>query len=293
MPSVELSAGPIDFEDTGGDGPVLVLLHGVPMDGRLWRRALPYLGGFRVIRPTLPLGGHRQPMRPDADLSQQGVASILGDFLDALDLHDVTLVLNDWGGGQFLINADRTDRIARLALVACEAFDNYPPKAAKPLAVLSKVPPLFTAALQLLRMESFRQMSSGYGGMSVDKSYHLYDDLVHGWFAPALTDRAIRRDFIKFAGGAPGRDELLELAEGQQKFTKPVLVVWADQDTMMPAEHGPRLAAHYPDARLEIVKDSSTLVPIDQPELLAGLLREFVLGGRGPVDPEGEDARDV
>ena len=96
-------------------------------------------------------------MRPDADLSQQGVANILGDFLDALDLHDVTLVLNDWGGGQFLINADRTDRIARMALVACEAFDNLPPKAARPLAVLSKVPPLFTAALQLLRMESFRR----------------------------------------------------------------------------------------------------------------------------------------
>lgn len=291
MPSVQLSAGPIDFEDTGGDGPVLVLLHGVPMDGRLWRRVMPHLGGFRVIRPTLPLGGHRQPMRPDADLSQQGVASILGDFLDALDLHDVTLVLNDWGGGQFLINADRTDRIARLALVACEAFDNYPPKAARPMALLSKVPPLFTAALQLFRMEAFRQASSGYGGMSVDKDYHLYDDLVHGWFAPALTDKAIRRDFMKFAGGAPGRDELLELADGQRKFTKPVLVVWADQDTMMPAEHGPRLAELYPDARLEIVKDSSTLVPIDQPELIARLLRQFV-GGIGPVDPVGEEARD-
>ncbi|OIJ26442.1 alpha/beta fold hydrolase [Nocardioides luteus] len=277
MPSVQLSAGPIDYEDTGGDGPVLVLLHGVPMDGRLWRRALPYLGGFRVIRPTLPLGGHRKPMNPDADLSQVGVANILGDFLDALDLHDVTLVLNDWGGGQFLINEDRTDRIARLALVACEAFDNYPPKAAKPLAVLSKVPPLFTAGLQLFRMASFRQARWGYGGMSVDKDYHLYDDLVHGWFAPALTDKAIRRDFIKFAGGAPGRDELLELAEGQRKFTKPVLVVWADQDTLMPAEHGPRLAGHYPDARLEIVKDSATLVPIDQPEVLAGLLRAFVV----------------
>jgi pimeloyl-ACP methyl ester carboxylesterase len=290
MPSVQLTAGPIDFEDTGGDGPVLVLLHGVPMDGRLWRRAMPHLGGFRVIRPTLPLGGHRKPMRPDADLSQQGVASILGDFLDELDLHDVTLVLNDWGGGQFLINADRTDRIARLALVACEAFDNYPPKAARPLAVLSKVPPLFTAALQLLRVQTFRQASSGYGGMSVDKDYHLYDDLVHGWFAPALTDKAIRRDFMKFAGGAPSRDKLLELAEGQQKFTKPVLVVWADRDTMMPAEHGPRLAEHYPDARLVVVEDSSTLVPIDQPEVLAGLLRQFVVGS-GPVGPVGEETR--
>lgn len=276
MPSVELSAGPIDYEDTGGPGPVLVLLHGVPMDGRLWRRAMPHLGGFRVIRPTLPLGGHRRPMHADADLSQQGVAGILGDFLDALDLQDVTLVLNDWGGGQFLINADRTDRIARMALVACEAFDNYPPQAAKPLAVLAKVPPLFTAGLQMFRFHRFRQAGFGYGGMSVDDDYHLYDDLILGWFAPALTDRAIRRDFMKFAGGAPGKEQLLELAEGQRKFTKPVLVVWADQDTMMPAEHGPRLAAHYPDARLEIVKDSSTLVPIDQPEVLAGLLRSFV-----------------
>ncbi|TQL66162.1 pimeloyl-ACP methyl ester carboxylesterase [Nocardioides albertanoniae] len=276
MPSVELSAGPIDYEDTGGPGPVLVLLHGPPMDGRLWRRAMPHLGGFRVIRPTLPLGGHRQPMHADADLSQLGMAAILGDFIDALDLHDVTLVLNDWGGGQFLINAGRTDRIARMALVACEAFDNYPPKAARPLGALAKVPPLFTAALQTFRFHRVRQADFGYGGMSVDKDYHLYDDLLLGWFAPALTDRAIRRDFMKFARGAPSKRELLELAEAQQKFTKPVLVVWADQDTMMPAEHGPRLAAHYPDARLETVENSSTLVPIDQPELLAGLLRSFV-----------------
>ena len=63
MPSVELSAGPIDFEDTGGDGPVLVLLHGVPMDGRLWRRALPYLGGFRVSSSsgTTPASLSRRP----------------------------------------------------------------------------------------------------------------------------------------------------------------------------------------------------------------------------------------
>src|SRR6188768_1949115 len=95
---IELSAGRIDFEDTGGDGPVLVLAHGVPMNETQWRKVVPLLPGCRCILPTLPLGGHRQPMRPGADLSHRGVALLLGELLERLDLTDVTLVLNDWGG---------------------------------------------------------------------------------------------------------------------------------------------------------------------------------------------------
>ena len=41
MPELTLSAGTIDYEDTGGDGPVLVLLHGLLMDGSLWRKVVP------------------------------------------------------------------------------------------------------------------------------------------------------------------------------------------------------------------------------------------------------------
>lgn len=102
MPQVELSAGPIDYQDTGGDGPVLVFAHGVPMNETQWRKVVPLLNGHRCILPTLPLGGHRQPMNSNADLSQRGVALLLGEFIQRLDLNDVTLVLNDWGGGQFL-----------------------------------------------------------------------------------------------------------------------------------------------------------------------------------------------
>jgi hypothetical protein len=50
-------------------------------------------------------------MHPDADLTEQGVAGILADFLEALDLEDVTLVLNDWGGGQFMISDGRDKRL--------------------------------------------------------------------------------------------------------------------------------------------------------------------------------------
>ncbi|MFE7404812.1 alpha/beta fold hydrolase [Isoptericola sp. NPDC057559] len=272
MAVVELAAGPVAYEDTGGPGPVVVLGHGPPMDSRVWRKVVPLLPGFRVITPTLPLGGHRMPLRPDADLTQRGTARLLGDFLDALDLTDVTLVLNDWGGGQFLINEGRTERVGRLVLAACEAFDNFPPGPAKALGVVARVPGGMWLLLQLFRLRAFRRMPGGYGGMSVAG---IPDDLLVDWFRPATRDRRVRRDFARFARGAPPRDELLRLAAGWGAFTRPVLVVWAAQDRLMPADHGPRLAALYPDARLEVVEGSSTLLGEDQPELFARLLAEF------------------
>lgn len=126
MPSVELSSGSIDYQDTGGQGPVLVFGHGLPMNETQWRKVVPLLKGYRCVLPTLPLGGHRRPMKPDADLSQRGLALLLGEFIERLGVDDVTLVLNDWGGGQFLVSEGRAQRIARLVLVACEAFDNFP-----------------------------------------------------------------------------------------------------------------------------------------------------------------------
>src|SRR5918911_2864865 len=97
--AVDLSAGTIEYEDTGGDGPVVVLHHGVTMDGSLWRNVVPELrDDHRVVVPTLPLGAHRRPMRPDADLSLRGQAQLVAEFLERLDLSGVTLVVNDWGG---------------------------------------------------------------------------------------------------------------------------------------------------------------------------------------------------
>jgi pimeloyl-ACP methyl ester carboxylesterase len=69
MNQIELSAGTIDYTDTGGGGPVLVLLHGLMMDASLWDGAIAGLSGdYRCVAPTLPLGAHRHPVRPDADL---------------------------------------------------------------------------------------------------------------------------------------------------------------------------------------------------------------------------------
>lgn len=118
MPDVELSAGTIEYEDTGGSGPVVVLLHGLAMDSSLWRHVVRELRtDHRCVVPTLPLGGHRRPMRPDADLSLRGHARILAELLERLDLPDVTLVQNDVGIG-LMLAGERPERVARLVLAS-------------------------------------------------------------------------------------------------------------------------------------------------------------------------------
>src|SRR5581483_10842379 len=96
---IQLSAGPIEYLDSGGDGPSILFVHGLLANADLWRPVLPRLAGdARCVVPTLPLGGHRKPMKPDADLSPRGVARLLAEFIDELGLSDVTAVGNDTGG---------------------------------------------------------------------------------------------------------------------------------------------------------------------------------------------------
>ncbi|TKG71341.1 alpha/beta fold hydrolase [Prauserella endophytica] len=276
MPEVELSAGPIEYTDTGGDGPVLVFLHGVTIDSTVWRNVVAELGdSYRCVLPTWPLGSHRKPMRPDADLSLRGLGLLVGEFLERLDLRDVTLMLNDWGGGQLLLTEGRTERLARVVLTACEAFDNYPPGLpGRMLALTTKVPGGLKVLLSLLRFRFVQRAPGAWGWMS---KRPVPAEVMHGWFEPARSRPEIRRDLARYGASMPPKRTLLDWAERMRSFTGPVLVVWATEDKLMPREHGRRLAELFPDGRLVEVEDSYTLVPEDQPALLAETIRKFVV----------------
>ena len=100
MGEIKLSAGTIEYEDTGGDGPALVLLGGLLMDASLWEEVIGELSAeYRCVAPTLPMRAHRHAMQADADLSPRGLARLVAELLERLDLDDVTLVGNDTGGG--------------------------------------------------------------------------------------------------------------------------------------------------------------------------------------------------
>jgi pimeloyl-ACP methyl ester carboxylesterase len=276
MAEIELSAGAIRYEDTGGEGPVVVLCHGLLMAASLWDAVVAELGpGVRCVRPTLPLGAHRQPMRADADLSLRGQVRLLAEFLERLGLEEVTLVFNDWCGAQLLVAEGWDARVGRLVLASCETYDNYPPGLPGRVAALAaRLPGGLAAVLKPLRFKALRRLPMTFGLMS---KRPLPEELGDQWLEPALTNAAIRRDLRKYAGDTrQGRRQLVKANSRLAGFAKPVLVVWAAEDKVMPAAAGRRLAASFPNSRFIEIPDSRTLIPIDQPRALAGAIATFV-----------------
>jgi pimeloyl-ACP methyl ester carboxylesterase len=276
MSEIDLSAGTIDYVDTGGHGPPVVLLHGLLMDASLWSGVIPLLSiDHRCLVPTLPLGAHRHAMHADADLSLAGISRLVTEFLDRLDLHDVTLVGNDTGGALVqLIVAEGAPRVGRVVLVSCEAFDNFPARlTGTTLALCGKLPPrMFGMFMQQMRLRPLRRLPIAFGRLT-----KRGDAATARWVRPVLEHNDIRRDAVRTLRAARTDKRLIaQVAERLASFDRPALVVWASGDRVMPIEHGRRLAELLPEGRLVEVDDSYTLVPLDQPATLAGLVREFI-----------------
>jgi pimeloyl-ACP methyl ester carboxylesterase len=273
VPEVELKAGPIEYEDTGGDGPVVVLLGGIAMGASLWEPLVRDLrSDYRVIVLTMPLGAHRRPMRPDADLTLAGFAAILAELLERLDLRDVTLVQNDHAAA-LVLAGQRPQRVARLVISSCEAFENYPPGLpGKNLRLAAVIPGGLFVAMSAMRWRPIRRLPIAFGWLA---KRPLPDELLDSWLEPLQTSREIRRDLRKYAAGAR-RAQMIEACERLREFERPTLVVWTPEDRVQRPEHGRRLAELIPGARLIEIPDSYTLIMRDQPVAFARAIREFL-----------------
>lgn len=273
--TIELSAGTIAYEDTGGDGPVVVLVHGLLMNSTLWDGVIAELrADHRCVAPTLPLGGHATGMRDGADLSMAGIAALVTELLEKLDLRDVTVVGNDTGGAlvQLLVCAD-APRVGRIVLVSCDAFDNYPPGlSGKTLVLTGKLPPaLFGLFMQQLRLKPVRRLPISFGWLT-----KRGDAATTRWLKPILHQREIRRETVRVLRAVSAeKDLLVGAAECLATYDHPALVVWASEDRVMPPDHGRRLAELLPQGRLVEIADSYTLMSLDQPVQLAQAIRDF------------------
>ncbi len=270
MAHITLPQATVTYRELGppdSPHPPILFVHGALVDSRLWSAVAAPLArqGFRCVLPDLPLGAHRTPVTDRAALSPAGVADLIHNFLVALDLHDVTLVGNDTGGGvcQFLIDA-HPERIGRVVFTNCDAFDKFPPFPFNAIFALMRSGPSTRLLTALLRPRLLRHSPVGYGLLARSPD----PDLTASWLEPVQTDSAIAGDFAALAR-AIGRTDLTGVAPRLHRFTKPVRLVWGTRDRCFTPELGRRLAGLFPDAALTEVANASTFVPLDDPGAVA------------------------
>ena len=270
--TVRVPAGTLEYRERGS-GPPLVFVHGAAVNGDLWRKVVPELvGERRCIALDVPLGGHSIALDGEPDLSLFGLARIVADFLDTLELGDVTIVGNDTGGAvsQALVGR-HPERVGGLVLTSCDAFENFPPKAVAYLPWLARVPGAFRLVGHALRLRPLQRLPITYGWASHRPiEPRIADSFLHG----LRTSAGVRRDFARMLRAADARDSV-QAAALLPSFDRPALVVWAADDKFFPREHGRRLAELLPQGRFELVERSRTFIPEDNPAALVELLRSF------------------
>ena len=270
---LETSFGWVRYWDHGAaaDGPPLVFLQGLIAGADSWDGVVAVLTPRRrCIMVDWPFGAHRRPMRAEADLSPPGLVRLVTEVLEALGLESAVLVGNDSGGViSQLVLAAYPERITALVLVACDAFECFPPAPYRPLFWLVRAPGATRLLAAAMNRPGFARSRLGYGAVAHDPA-----DLLH-WARPLAKDALIRRDLRKLMSGSSSR-QTLDAARHFGDFDGPVLVVWAAEDRLFPRSLGERLAGAFPNGRLEVVAESRTLIPHDQPLELAGLISEFL-----------------
>jgi len=267
MKSVDVTAGTIEYREEGDpSGPPVVLLHGLLMNDAQWNLAMPLLpSGFRYLLPILPMGGHRIPMRENADLTLPGMVDVVADFLDALDVADVTLVVTDWGGPLFLTDVGRDKRVARLVICPSEAFDNFPPGFPGKVAWLASRNTLTVSlAMRQLKIGWLRRQWLMFGQMAKKP---VPQDIVDEWLTAGLTDWRIRQDLVKYCRTKFDKADLIRATNRLADFDGGVLVLWS-RNPVMPDDHATHLA-DLTGGTLRYIDDANVLVMLDQPEQTA------------------------
>jgi pimeloyl-ACP methyl ester carboxylesterase len=273
MPAVTLSAGTIHYEEYGpAESRPVVFIHGYGMGSSLWRPLTDRLAGWgsRCLVPTWPMGAHREPMGEDADQTMEGIAALVAEFLEALELDDVVLVGADTGGAIAQIVATTApERLGALVLTSCDAFEHFPPGGSfKTLIAAARFAPTFRAVVAPLRTRRVRER--GYGQLA----HADIDHLVSEWVEPILTNSRVREDLRRFTASLHTQT-MLDAGARLPQFAKPALIAWSADDTFFAVEDGRRLAAALPDSRFELIEGARTFSMIDQPDALADLIADF------------------
>jgi pimeloyl-ACP methyl ester carboxylesterase len=266
MAQLALAQATIEYRQFGPQDsayPPVFFVHGILVDGKLWTDVAEDLGrrGYRCIVPTLPLGSHTIPVNERGSLSLPGVAQIVNDAIVALDLADVTLVGSNTGGGicQLAVDA-HPERIGRLVLTNCDAFDKCPPFPFDRVFGLLRGPLSIRAMFRPMRLNALRRSPLGFGLLISQPDARLTAQ----WIEPCLNDTRICRDLAALLRQVAPAD-LTDVASRLRHFAKPVTLVWGQGDRIFTPSLGRRLAEVFSNGKLIEVPGAKTFVSLDNP----------------------------
>jgi pimeloyl-ACP methyl ester carboxylesterase len=248
--AVATPSGQIHYVEQGA-GPVALFVHGVLLNGHLWRHQLAHLSDIRrcIALDLLAHGDTR--IDGDQDVSMTANAAMIVEFLDALGVDQVDLVGNDSGGGIAQIFAAlNPGRVRSLTLTNCDAHDNWPPEAFKPFLAMAAAGGLGDTLGAMLADKAVYRSPQALGP-AYEHPERLTDDSIETYLRPLVRTEQRTRDFQRFLAAFDNRHTLA--VEAQLKtLTAPTLIVWGTDDVYFDVKWSRWLENTIPGARRRV-----------------------------------------
>jgi pimeloyl-ACP methyl ester carboxylesterase len=257
MPTVETASGRIGYTENGS-GPVALFVHGVLLNGHLWRHQLAHLSDVRrCIAVDLLAHGETQ-IAPTQDVSVAANATMLEEFLDALGIDRVDLVGNDSGGGIAQIFAARHPaRIRSLTLTDCDAHDNWPPEAFKPFLAMAAAGGLRGTLDAMLSDKSVYRSPQALGP-AYEHPERVSDASIERYLCPFVQTEQRTRDLQRFLAAFDNAHT--RAVEARLKTLEaPTLIVWGTDDVYFDVKWSRWLADTIPGTRRRVELENARI----------------------------------
>jgi len=257
----------------GGEGPVLLLLHGIAGSSRSWIPAMHLLQrDFTVLAPDFL--GHGESTKPLGDYSLGNHASGIRDFLQLLGIERVTVVGQSFGGGVAMQFAYQFPEMCeRLVLVDAGGLGrevNWLLRLVTLPAAEYVMPVLFPSFVRDWGNSVARFLGDrGIRNARATEMWRSYS---------SLTDAENRRAFVRTMRSVvdPGGQSVSAIDRLYLAAHTPTLIVWGDQDKMIPVVHAYKAHEAIPNSRLEIMEGVGHFPQVEEPVRFAEILTDFV-----------------
>jgi pimeloyl-ACP methyl ester carboxylesterase len=241
-----------------GSGPAALFVHGVLLNGYLWRHQLEQLGDLRRCIAVDLMGHGNTEVSAAQEVSVTANAHMLAAFLDALKIDQVDLVGNDSGGGICQIFAALyPQRVRSLVLTDCDAQDNWPPEAFKPFVAMVAAGGLpATLAAMLADKSIFRSPQAL--GPCYEQPDGVSDDAIETYLRPHLRSPQRTHDLERFVN-AFDCCHTVAIEKALRRVQAPTLIAWGTDDIYFDLKWSHWLAQAIPGAKRRIEFDSARL----------------------------------